>query len=273
MPENEYLAVPIEWKAAGGSDGVMEGYASTFGNVDLGGDIVVKGAFKKTIASIKANGIPLLADHVASSASVIGTIFDAAEDDKGLKIKARFSSAPSAQDVRTKMSEGHLNKLSIGYQAVDYSYAEMDDGRRVRKLLDVKLFETSVVVLPMNTEAAVTRVKSMLGTMGERMRAAVIDALATKDDEKLPADEAGSPGDEPGAKSGDEPGTDNTAPGDEPGGAPDEGAAGWDRWKSAAVLAGRDPEETASLADVAGARTQLELLEADIAAQLKTRKD
>ena len=31
--------------------GIIKGYGSTFGNVDRGGDRVIKGAFKKTLAS------------------------------------------------------------------------------------------------------------------------------------------------------------------------------------------------------------------------------
>lgn len=156
----ERLTVPIEWKATEDSQ-ILEGYASTFGNVDLGGDVVVEGAFTKTIANIKANGIPLLADHMPTVNSVLGTIFDATEDAKGLKIKARFSSAPSAQDARTKLVEGHLNRMSIGYEPVGFTFGEQD-GQRVRFLTEVKLWETSVVVFPMNPEAVVSRVKAAL---------------------------------------------------------------------------------------------------------------
>lgn len=358
----EHLTVPIQWKA-GGDAGTLEGYASTFGNVDLGGDVVVKGAFAKTIANIKKNGIPLLADHVASTASVLGTIFDASEDSTGLKIKARFSSAASAQDVRTKLLEGHLDRMSIGYDPVEYAFMDGEDGSRNRKLIEIKLWEASVVVFPMNPEAAISRVKSVAATLTPADRGRLVADLTneaaastktTVEDRRAaltvavrrdrgdaeswvrdfdeaastvwfevwdgdksgtyeqaysvdadgnveltgeptavravttytptgdkssptPAGSGNAGGDEPpaaakAAKPGDEPGT-TTAPADEAGSAPDEGAAGWDRYKSAAVMAGRDPEAVASTADVAGARTRLELLEADIAAQLKTRED
>lgn len=156
----ERLVVPIEWKATDDAQ-TLEGYASTFGNIDLGGDVVVKGAFAKTIANIKANGIPLLADHVPSVNSVLGTIYDAKEDDKGLKIWAKFSSAQSAQDARTKLVEGHVNKMSIGYEAIGQKFGDQD-GERVRFLTEVKLWETSVVVFPMNPEAVINRVKAIM---------------------------------------------------------------------------------------------------------------
>lgn len=370
--ELERLVVPIEWKAVGDDDQVLEGYASTFGNVDLGGDVVVKGAFTKTIANINSNGIPLLADHVASTASVLGTIFWAKEDDHGLKIKARFSKAPSAQDVRTKLLEGHLGKLSIGYETMDDANADRD-GRRVRLLQELKLWETSVVVFPMNTEAAVSRVKSMVETLSEDGRKQLVEALTvaptttdpapveqkmtsnelrdllskavrehykgsreyawlrdfdgakvwyevyssgsekvyergyeTDDNDRvtlaegatevravikyIPVSETDekkgttltrgatkdSPGDEPGG-SGDEPEkkADDPAatPSDEPGDAPDDGAVGWHRYASEAVLNGRDPEAVIDGAKRAGLTTRMDLLDQDIERNRKLLAD
>lgn len=171
----ERKALPVEWKADPASGGLV-GYASTFGNVDLGGDLVAPGAFAATIADIKANGIPLLADHRADTASVLGTIHDAEEDTTGLQVRARFSSAPSAQEVRTKLLEGHLGKMSIGYEALDYAY-EQRDGQQVRILTQIKLWEVSVVVMPMNPEAVIAGVKSHPGGVDVDGRLYVADVL------------------------------------------------------------------------------------------------
>jgi len=263
------LTVPIEWKASTDDAGTLEGYASTFGNVDLGDDVVEKGAFRKTIARIKSEGIPLLADHVASVASVLGTIFDAAEDDKGLKIKARFSSAPSAQDVRTKLIEGHLGKMSIGYEPTKYAFEDRD-GKTVRLLQEIKLWETSVVVFPMNPEATVGRVKSLMGMLDDDARKALVADLSETDavetDDELPTATDGGvdqSGDEPGEGATDE--AAQSQAGDESaGGEPDEGPH-WDHWSSEAVLAGQDPEELADPAQLAGLRQRLDLMEESLA--------
>lgn len=251
----ETMVVPVEWKAAGDGSGELVGYASTFGNVDLGQDVVVKGAFKASAADIKANGIPLLADHVASTTHVLGTIYDAAEDDTGLLVKARFSSAPSAQDVRTKLLEGHLTKMSIGYEPTAYKFEERD-GKTVRLLEEIKLWETSVVVFPMNPEATISRVKSLAGALEPQARKALADAL-TEDEDTQTSPPAGETAEARHAKATPDDDTDTPA-----------GAVtgqGWDHWASEAVLAGRDPDEKADLARRAGNRTQTELMEAAIA--------
>lgn len=266
MPGMERITFPIEWKASADDSGTLEGYLSTFGNVDHGYDVVEKGAFRKTIARIKSDGIPLLADHVASVASVLGTIYDASEDDHGLKIKARFSSAPSVQDVRTKLIEGHVKTMSMGYEATKYAFEERDE-KTVRLLQEVKLWEGSVVVFPMNPEALVSRVKSLAGALDlEARKALAAEIVAERDTEEdeqslsqdTPGDRGEQAGDEPAGGGPDE---GSRQAGDDPAdGASDEGAH-WDRWASEALLAGNDPDAIADPADVAGLRTLLELNE------------
>lgn len=143
-----------------GKIGYIEGYASTFGNCDLGDDIVDKGAFKKTIKE-KKGVFPILLDHNPSKP--IGWNVEASEDDVGLKIKGevqliteearnRYALAKRAKDLGTKMG------LSIGYMTVK---GEPDKERpSVRRLKELKLFEYSFVTFPMNEKATITGVKS-----------------------------------------------------------------------------------------------------------------
>lgn len=156
------LIVPVDWKAASddGESGTLEGYLSTFGNTDLQGDVIERGAFAKTVNRVNKDGIPLLADHNASVRDVLGTIVQASEDSHGLKIKARFASDPDSQAVRQKLLDGHLKAMSIGYEPKEWGIREEADGQRVRVLKEVKLWEGSVVVFPANPEALVGAVKS-----------------------------------------------------------------------------------------------------------------
>src|SRR5260221_271047 len=72
MPE--HMIVPVEWKAvSAGGPGELEGYASVFGNVDQDGDVVLPGAFKKTLSdwSKSRQPLPLIADKVEAAWSYI----------------------------------------------------------------------------------------------------------------------------------------------------------------------------------------------------------
>jgi HK97 family phage prohead protease len=140
--------------------GYIEGYASTFGNVDLGQDVVDRGAFVKTIKDNKGV-FPILIDHDPSKP--FGWNLDASEDNYGLKVKGevnliteeqqnRYQLAKRAQELGTKMG------LSIGYSTIKW---ENDHDRpEVRHLKELKLWEYSQVTFPMNPAATITQAKA-----------------------------------------------------------------------------------------------------------------
>lgn len=144
-------------------EGMIKGYASTFGNVDLGMDIVDPGAFSKSLKENKGV-MPILADH--SPYDQIGWNKTAKEDKTGLYVEGlinmkvqkgqeRFSLAKQAFDLGGKPG------LSIGYMTIK---AEPDrENPRIRRLKEVKLFEYSLVTFPMNAEAMLTAAKSLTG--------------------------------------------------------------------------------------------------------------
>lgn len=137
--------------------GEFEGYASTFGNEDLGGDIVMPGAFTKTISENK--NVPILWAH--NTREVIGVNKAFSEDAKGLKVTGQLvMEVQRAREVHGLMKAGAVKGLSIGYDAIrtDMSrYAK--DG--VRGLAEVKLYEYSLLPFPMNPEAQVTGIKTV----------------------------------------------------------------------------------------------------------------
>lgn len=141
------------------SNGYVTGYASVFNNVDHGGDVVLPGAFTKTLKEgLKRGAIKLLDSHqFGGTDAVIGIVEEAEEDSHGLKFRARFSSVPRAQEIRTKIMEGILNALSFGYDVV--KWAEDETRKGVRKLIELKLYEISVVAWGMNPKAEIATVK------------------------------------------------------------------------------------------------------------------
>ena len=148
------------WKADPQDENILEGYAAVFTNIDDGGDRILPGAFTKTIAErVPTGNVKLVDSHDWSCRGVIGTIIEAREDERGLFIRAKFSSDPTAQSIRLKILEGHLGKFSIGYETVN-AKDEIVDGVRVRDLVELKLREVSVVPFPMNELAVITGVKT-----------------------------------------------------------------------------------------------------------------
>lgn len=142
--------------------GFLEGYASVFGNVDLGGDVVFRGAFAKTLRERLRKGfIKIVDSHRAfvGTESVIGIVREAKEDDHGLWFKGPFSSVTRAQEIRTKIKEGLLDALSFGYDIVK---AETNPDSGVLELKELKLYEVSVVIWGMNPKAKPTVVKAAI---------------------------------------------------------------------------------------------------------------
>jgi HK97 family phage prohead protease len=136
--------------------GLFEGYASTFGERDLGGDIVVAGAFAKSLKVRGAKGVRMFADH--DSRKRIGVWTEIAEDEKGLAVKGRLLlEKQDGKDAYVDLKEGALDGMSIGFRTKLDSY---DGRRKARMLKEVDLMEISLVSFPMNENARVTGVKS-----------------------------------------------------------------------------------------------------------------
>lgn len=159
---------PTEFKALPDKDGQrrVEGYASIFGNVDSYGDVVVKGAFKKTIKERVPKGlVPFVADHGYEAHKLLGIIDKASEDDNGLYYEAGISKAPSADDYYIKMAEGILHQSSFGFRTIGQKEpkgdAELIDGKVVyRYLTEVMLLDIAPVVMAANERARITQVKA-----------------------------------------------------------------------------------------------------------------
>lgn len=147
----------------GNDSGFIEGFASVYNNVDLGGDVVRKGAFKKTIKERLKKGMILLFDSHAvyeGTNAVIGAVTHAEERDEGLWFHAAFSAVSRAQEVRTKVREKILRALSFGYDVIKSS-PSTEFGEDVTELTELRLWEISVVPWGMNPKAATDIVKGI----------------------------------------------------------------------------------------------------------------
>jgi HK97 family phage prohead protease len=138
------------------ADGTFTGYASLFGKADLGRDMVLPGAFRASLARRSAAGVKMLFQH--DPAAPIGVWLDIREDASGLYVKGRLATeVPRARDILSLMRAGALDGLSIGFRTVR---GRTDAKTGVRSLIEVDLWEISIVTFPMLPEARVAAVKS-----------------------------------------------------------------------------------------------------------------
>jgi len=144
-----HLTVPLEIKSL--DDREFEGYGNVFGNEDLGGDIVVKGAFKRSLAQHrKANSLPQMF-WMHDPSRVPGKWLDMSEDDYGLKVRGVLADTDLGNEIRTLLNMKAVQGLSIGFRTLDQDY----DKEGARLLKEIELWEVSVVSLPMNPLAQV----------------------------------------------------------------------------------------------------------------------
>lgn len=143
--------------------GEFEGYGSIFGNVDLGGDVVVPGAFKRSLKDHKTQNTMPLMFWMHKPDQIPGKWLEMSEDSNGLYVKGQLADTSLGRDVHTLLGMKAVRGLSIGYQTLDQEFT--DDG--VRLLKDIELFETSIVSIAMNPLADVTHAKSRLSERGE----------------------------------------------------------------------------------------------------------
>lgn len=121
------------------------GYAALFGRRDAGRDTIRKGAFARTLAA-RRDPLPLCWQHRADLR--IGQVEQAAEDDRGLRVIASIDNPEGAAGLALR--SGSVTGLSFGYRTI--GSRTTGEGR---ELLDIELFEISLVSHPMQHGARV----------------------------------------------------------------------------------------------------------------------
>lgn len=160
--KEEYIDFHSEIKAYEDEDdeeekGSFEGYGSIFNNKDLGNDVVVQGAFRKSLRRTGAKGVKLLYQH--KSDMPIGVFESIKEDEQGLKVKGKLALGTQAgREAYELMKMGALDGLSIGFR-VSPKGQEYDGKSKRRYIKEVDLMEISLVTFPMNPQARVRSVK------------------------------------------------------------------------------------------------------------------
>jgi HK97 family phage prohead protease len=150
----------------GGSEyGLLTGYAAIFNNWDRADELITPGAFAPHLPAFLKDGFISMGHDWTK---IIASPVSAEEDAVGLRVTGEFHSVSMGQDARAiaaeRQARGKSVGLSIGYD-VAASEPDAKGGRKGtggRKLLDLPLYEWSMVTVPCNPRALVTGVKGSL---------------------------------------------------------------------------------------------------------------
>ncbi|MBN9305640.1 MAG: peptidase U35 [Devosia sp. 67-54] len=141
------------------AEGRFAGYASVFGEVDDGGDIVMPGAFRKSLGLRGRHRVKMLFQH--DPKEPVGTWDKVAEDGFGLWVEGRLvGEVPRADALRRLIAKGAVDGLSIGFRTVK---STRDPRSGHRRLWEIDLWEISIVTFPMMDRARIAP-----GTAGGR---------------------------------------------------------------------------------------------------------
>lgn len=151
-------AVPLEVKGIDSDgEGTFNGYGSVFSVKDTYADVVMPGAFTRTLQEAASKGrMPaMLWQHDATQP--IGVWTELSQDERGLRVKGQLAiNTRAGRDAYELMKLKALDGLSIGYRTRKYVW---DETSKVRQLTDVDLVEISPVSFPANDAARVQTVK------------------------------------------------------------------------------------------------------------------
>ena len=141
---------------------IIQGYGSYFDNKDADGDVIKKGAYKKTIEE-NGSRVKYLYQHKMDKP--IGKMEELYEDDKGLVFQAKIADTQLGRDVYTLMKEGIINENSVGIMPI-----QKENKEGYREISEVKLYEISAVTLASNEEAKILDVKSNMMILDETLK-------------------------------------------------------------------------------------------------------
>lgn len=147
-----YKAAPVgELIDADEKAGIIKGYGSYFGNKDSDNDVIMKGAYKKTIAE-NGERVKYLYQHDMNKP--IGKMTELYEDDKGLVFVAEIAKTQLGKDVVELMKSGVITENSVGIMPI-----QKNNKGDYREITEVKLYEISAVTLAANDQAKILDVK------------------------------------------------------------------------------------------------------------------
>ena len=155
-------------------DGAVEGYASLFGEIDAARDMVMPGAFARTLKTRGIRRVPMLFQH--DPAEPVGVWLELTEDFRGLRARGKLiPEVARGRELLALLRAGAVDGLSIGFRTVK---GRVDPASRVRRIIDLDLWEISIVTFPLLAGA---RVRAAKGSVSSPLKPSYARARAERE--------------------------------------------------------------------------------------------
>jgi uncharacterized protein len=157
--------------------GIVTGYFSSFNNIDSDGDVIVSGAYKKTVAENGPSGrnrIMHLLQH--NPLMPLAKPMELIEDGKGLRFTSKITETSYGKDVIKLYAEGVFNEHSVGFEII-----KSDNKAGYREIREIKLWEGSTVTWGANPNTPIESMKSWDKPKSEEMIAKFCNILRNGD--------------------------------------------------------------------------------------------
>ena len=158
----DFTSTPLQFKDIDGKKGVVTGYFADFNSTDSDGDIIMPGAFDKTIKSTGPGSpkprIKHLMNHNISQP--LGVLTSLKEDSKGLLYESKIGTHSLGTDFIKMAESGLITEHSIGYRTMKSN--QIKEGEGTRQLIEVKLYEgSSLTAWGANENTPLTGIKGL----------------------------------------------------------------------------------------------------------------
>ncbi|MFE4355111.1 HK97 family phage prohead protease [Kitasatospora sp. NPDC056800] len=155
LPDRETRTTSGDFEIRSSEDNgvtTMVGYAAKFNtrSQDLGGfvETIAPGAFTRAIE--EAHDVRALINHDASliiGRTVAGTL-RLSQDDTGLRYEVDLPDTTAGRDLAESLRRGDISQSSFGFRVLDADWSLDTDGRDLRTIRDLALFDVSPVTYP-----------------------------------------------------------------------------------------------------------------------------
>ena len=165
-----YKYLPFFLKELDEKNRIVTGIFAVHGNVDSGGDMSINGSFAKRLADGSRDRVKFLWMHNSMNPP-IASIKDirevgleelpakvlewAPEATGGVEVTRKYyEDVPLSDWVFKSIKEKDINEMSYAYDIHEFSIKKLEDGKEIRVLQDVELYDISDVNWGMNPATA-----------------------------------------------------------------------------------------------------------------------